>query len=654
MGALNGGVRPAAGRSGGIVLAVLVPATALAVDPGGWFPYGPSKWLALVALLPLGAASVLRGGAARLGRPITGPLVLLLGVLAAAATFGLDPLYAWTGTPERMFGWLTWALCGLALVAGASLDVERDGRWLALGVVAAGTGVGGLAVGEALGWRPGPIGLGGARLTGTYGSAAYLGAAAALLGPMVVGVALDRGADRRLRGLAVIGAVGLAVALVGSGTRSAWLGLVVGVALLGWSRRGDHRGRRGSVAAGAALAAVLGAVLIVATPVGGRLWSLGDPDAAGGRGRLDEWRIAVRVLADHPVLGVGPEGYRIAFGSEADDAYERAHGRDPLPDRAHSAPLDIALAGGPLALAAWAGLVVGVGRRLGPVLGRGRPALAGTVVGLVAYEVGQLFLFPVAEIDPIAWLLAGAALAANASGGSSSSPLSPAPAGRARRRVPGVVLGALLLAGAAATVVAGAGVAADRRAARAVDLLALGDGPGAARAASGAAALRPDVIRYRLLEARAQVVAGEGTVAALADLERAAAISPRDPIVRLERVRTLVDRAAATRVPAHAAAARRAAGALVEADRSRAEAWRLLGRSEALDGDLATAVASLDRAADLAPRDPAPLLDLAEVELSLGRRREARRAVDRALVLDPADPRARAAAAEIAGLVGGR
>src|SRR3546814_15208205 len=81
--------------------------------------------------------------------------------------------------------------------------------------------------------------------------------------------------------------------------------------------------------------------------------------------RSEEWRIAARALADHPIAGVGPEGYRIAFADAVDADYQRAHGRDQQPDRAHAAPLDVALAGGLPALAAWFAVMAQIGRAHG-------------------------------------------------------------------------------------------------------------------------------------------------------------------------------------------------------------------------------------------------------------------------------------------------
>src|SRR5690606_23151568 len=140
--------------------------------------------------------------------------------------------------------------------------------------------------------------------------------------------------------------------------------------------------------------------------------ALTDDDAPGGRGRIDEWRVATRVIADHPVLGVGPEGYRIAFAGGVDDGYEVAHGRDPQPDRAHSGPLDVTLAGGVPALLAWGAGAALVVRAAWRALRRGPPLVAGLAAALVAHLVGQLTLFPLAEVEPVAWLLAGLVLAA--------------------------------------------------------------------------------------------------------------------------------------------------------------------------------------------------------------------------------------------------
>ena len=413
-------------RSPALLIAALAPASLLAVDPAGWYPFGPVKWLAVSVLVPAGAALVLARRPLRVAVVPTAAALALVGWLALAAALGRDPLYAWTGTPERHLGVLTWALCTLALVVGQSLE-DGDRRTVVAGLVVAGVGVGAVAVAEALGWEPSELDVAD-RLSGTLGSPAYLGAAAALLLPVLVGVAADAAWGRRWRVASGLGAGGLVVAALGSGARAAWVGLAAAGVVAAWAQRDVLVGRRRAAlmeldecppawrrAAPWALAAsgalVLG-IAVVAGPVGARAADLLDADAPGGRGRVDEWRVAGRVVAAHPVVGVGPEGYRIAFVDGVDEAYQRRHGRDPQPDRAHSTPLDVALAGGLPALAAWLVLAAAAGRAAYAALCGGRPWVAGAGAGLVAYGVGGLFLFPLAELAPVAWLLAGLVLGA--------------------------------------------------------------------------------------------------------------------------------------------------------------------------------------------------------------------------------------------------
>ena len=73
-------------RRGVGVLAALAPVTMLVVDPAGWFPFGPVKWLAVSTLLPLGGALVLARAPVRWPpRPLGLAMAALLGWLALAA-----------------------------------------------------------------------------------------------------------------------------------------------------------------------------------------------------------------------------------------------------------------------------------------------------------------------------------------------------------------------------------------------------------------------------------------------------------------------------------------------------------------------------------------------------------------------------------------
>jgi O-antigen ligase len=578
-------------RRGG-VLAALAPVAMLVVDPAGWFPFGPVKWLAVSTLLPMGGALILARAPVRWPpRPLGLAMAALLGWLAVAALVGLDPLYAWVGTPERHLGVLTWGLLCVSLVLGASLDVERDGKVLAAGLGAACLGVGATAAAEAVGWEPDVFDAG-RRLTATFGSSAYLGAATALLVPIALGLAFDHRLARSLRRAGAVATPLLLVASAGAGARAAWVGLVAAALVTAIGRR-DHLGTalraHPRLALVGTVTTIVGLIGVLAlTPVGGRLTSITDQDEPGGRGRLDEWRVAVAVIAEHPVTGVGPEGYRIAFSDGVDARYERTHGRLQQPDRAHSGPLDVALAGGIPALLAWIVVLGLVGRSVLAVIRRGSGWIVGVGAGLVAHLVGQLLLFPIAELEPLAWLLAGVVLAH----------WSPSPRIDHGSRAASVGLGALALVALVAGVT---DVVADRRAGDAIAALERGDHRAAAASAEGAVDLRPDIVRLHVLAATAIVADEQGLLAGIAELDAALDVSPGDPIVLRDRARLLVDRAEATLVPDHASAAEDEVRGLLAVDPNNAALWRLAARVAALRGDAPSAQEASERADDLTP-----------------------------------------------------
>jgi tetratricopeptide (TPR) repeat protein len=573
-------------------VAVVLPAVAiLALDPGGLAPFGPLKW-ALVSTVVLASVAALRPAFPRQWLPF-------LAVAAVAAVAGVDPLYAWIGTPERHFGVLAWVLCAAAFACGQALDGERRRRvlWCSAGVAGV---LGAWTAAEAVGWQPFHLVGAGDRAVGTMGSSAFLGAAAVLLLP--IAATIPHRARWALGGLA-------ATALVASGARAAWFGAaavsVLAVAL---------RRVRPAIVAGGVVVAV---ALALATGVAGRVGNVTTSADGGLRGRLDEWRVATRVVAHHPLLGVGPEGYRIDFAKHVDDDYERAHGRDPLPDRAHSAVLDVAATTGLLGLGAYLWLLAVVGRVLVRTLRTGPPMLAGAAAGVLAYWAQSLFLFPIAELEPVAWLVAGIVVGATA---------------RRSRPAAGVAVAAVAGVLAAAAFVAGAlDVAADR-AAQAT--LANGTRP------TAAARLRPDAVRYRLFAAQAFEARGS-LDQALRELEQAADMSPRDPVVKSERARLLLSLARLTDAPADLRAARTALERLAAADPSNAAAHLRLGVARALAGDQEGAERAWLRAEHLAPRSAAAPTDLALSYAEAGRWDEARAAARRALAIDPDNERAR-------------
>ena len=673
------------GPAGAVAVAVVVAGVVTAVDPAGLRPYTTLRW----AVVGVATATVAAAVRWRPPRPVAVLGAALLCWLVLATATAHDPLTALVGHPRRHFGLAGWVVCALALLAGTGLR-GRDRRRLLGRTVALAAGVtGAAAVADLLGWDPFGTRFAGGRVGGLLGQPLYLAVTALLVGAVAVGVAADRSEGWGWRVVGAAGAAGAVVALGASQTRGAWLGALVAIGLVAVRRgrgRGSRReaavesaggrreaavetagergpgpagpgdpragsaarprrrrrwgrrrrwpdrdpgigsaGRRGRAltAAGLALAA-LGAVLTVTGP---RLADLADRDAAGGIGRLDEWRVAVRVVADDPITGVGPDGYRIAAPVHIDDDYTRRHGRDEVVDRAHSAPLDVAATAGVPAALLFVGLVGVLLVRCSRVISRSPDTvLVAAAAAVVAWSVQMLVGFPIAEVDPLAWLLAGMVVAATSarptrphgsdghgrtngrrvvdagesSGGDVAAGLGERDAGGpwVGRVVAGVVACVLGVGGATA-------VRADRALARAEEARQQGDIAAALAEADRATDLRPDDIDAWYLATRLAATP-DGLPALDNGLDRIEAALdrlPGDPALRHLHTALLVERAQRTGLAADVASAERSARALVADDPSSPAAHRALGLAEATRGDEDAARAALTRALALAPDD---------------------------------------------------
>lgn len=516
------------------LISAIVPLAVVAgLDPSGWYPFGPAKWTAVTVTLGLVAAATWWHAPVRVPRRPMLLWVALLGWLAIAAAFGADPWYAWIGTPERHLGVVGWVVFAAAFLAGSQLSTPADVRTLCRGVVVAALFCGGYSVVELVGGRPIALDITTQRLGGPFGSAAYLGAATCLLLPVAAGVALDRSWGPAWRSAALIASATCAVALVGSGARGAWVGIAVALAVAA------PRLRRVGWRPIAAASVIAVGVLALVAPRLDDVVARSQPATS----RVDEWALGVRTLGDVPILGAGPEGYRIEAVSHVDAAYERAYGSAVIADRAHDGPLDVALAGGIPAALLYVTLLAMVLAASWRVIRTADSTSAGIGIGVVAFVMAQLFLFPIAEIDPLLWLLAGVVWALDRShrGDLRREPQ------LHRWSLGGVVAGSAF---AAIALVAGSlDIAADRSAARALD-----DRDHAVDDARRATELRPDVVRYRLLlaSARTFTVTLAAVDAAMADTDDALAISPRDPIVLTQRAGYLDLRADITGDPGDA------------------------------------------------------------------------------------------------------
>ncbi len=483
---------------------LLGPLVVVAFDPEGLVPSGPLRiTVVATAVLALTAVSMGRNSGLPRSLRLAG---LVFGLwLTVATIFGIDQWHALVGTPDRRFGLLTWLLTLAAFDAGSRLGDARLA--LARGATLAAVGLGLVSIVELAGTHPiGGVDAG-ARWSGLFGQPAYLGAAAVFFGCVAAGhvISLD---SRLWRIAAAAGVVGTLLTLAGSGARAPMVGLVVGilsVAVL--------LGRR-------TIALALGGISIAA---GIAVMLFSERQFT----RLDEWAIGLRGVAESPFLGYGPEGYRVAFGQLVTADYQRTYGSAVYTDRAHQGLIDLALTGGIPAAA----LFIVIAALGGSAVWKRRrdldPIDLGVAAAVVSYLVAQQALFPIASLEPVVAIYAGAVSA-----------------GRPNKSVAGRPSLAAALYASLALLVAMAGAAevlAERRLATEADTFII-DRAIVERAAE----LRPDSIRTRY--AAAQLLARNTSLfdldAALDQLEQGLRWSPHDPALRQRRVELLLLRAA--------------------------------------------------------------------------------------------------------------
>ena len=169
----------------------------------------------------------------------------------------------------------------------------------------------------------------------------------------------------------------LAVALAVTFTRNAWIGAFVGIGTLFAIR--DRR-----------LLLVLplvAALFLVAAPASLRTRALStfDVNHPSNRDRVAMWTIGRRIVADHPLAGVGPDMIKEVYAS-----YRPAVYVNPTNPHLHNVPIQIAAERGLPALAAWLWFVAVALRdlwrqvRLGPMKAVAAAGLAAVIAMLAA------------------------------------------------------------------------------------------------------------------------------------------------------------------------------------------------------------------------------------------------------------------------------
>ncbi|MBV8817857.1 MAG: O-antigen ligase family protein [Acidobacteriaceae bacterium] len=333
-------------------------------------------------------------------------LILATASLVTSSVFSGQVWVSLAGTAWRRLGAIEQVIIlAIAAVVAARVYADRTTvRPLMLGMESAGALASIYAILQYAGWDPlipasvYTLGLPAAvRPPATLTQATYF--ATFLLGPISI-AAWFRLRETSWRWKRAHEAVLCAtiVALILSGTRAALVGLVAGACIFLYSERARFFKGRSLIRAG--WIALTGAAVLMAfvlspagTPMRARIaqWT---SDRAGGP-RLLVWRDSLPLVAQHPLLGIGPERFEGEFRRVESLDLARA-----FPDYYHESPhnlfLEIAVGQGLIGLVAWVGLL-GYGCWLGiACLRRGEteatPLCAALIAMLIALQFCPLTL----------------------------------------------------------------------------------------------------------------------------------------------------------------------------------------------------------------------------------------------------------------------
>ncbi len=395
------------------------------------------RLVALYVLVPLALAGPIV--ALVIGPPPTRTSVVWMD--GAAVVFGILAVAAWLlspalwhnlqGEPLQYQGLLPLLLylAAYACARFALREARRVRRLLVLVVVAGAVSAAYALMQQA---RLDPIwhALDKGRVFGTLGQANALGAYLVLALPAATVLAATS------RGVARLGAAwaGLMIlaALVLSYSRGAYLGAAgaaVGLVLLGarsWRSHDACGGRRlgrhaGPTLVGAGIVAVVLMVLPatrdMAIRATERALSTADLQEGSIADRLDLWTVGVRISLDHPLLGIGPDSYALEFPDYRDAVLPP--GRAAFmgrfrPESPHNVYLALADGLGLPALAAYLALTAGALAAAWRTARRaeGEVAILAAAVGamLVGHLVTDAFMTAELAGSLLFWVLLGVAV----------------------------------------------------------------------------------------------------------------------------------------------------------------------------------------------------------------------------------------------------
>ncbi len=278
------------------------------------------KLFVLGALISIALISwgwgVMAGRIATRTVPLLWPLLTFIALLLLSTATALSPTMAFFGGRYLGVGTLVLLLAGAVYFLTTQLVTGRR-RWaqLSWAVVVGAFGVAAIGLIQAF-WFD-PLGLAPeagwlvARGSSLFGNSDFTGAYLVMPAVIALGLGLSEEDDRR-RIAAWFAFVVIVTALVNTLVRGAWIGVLLGIGILGVATiAGTAKvSRRQWLTFAGALSVPLILVAAKWDQFAARFADFASASTAGG-GRLILWREAAHVIAAHPFFGVGADSYRL-------------------------------------------------------------------------------------------------------------------------------------------------------------------------------------------------------------------------------------------------------------------------------------------------------------------------------------------------------
>lgn len=412
-------------------IAAVVLVGAVTVVPAFFLPWrsdvfvDPKSGLTRSLTLAAGIAAV---GSMILGRRHVRVLVTDVAVaaftllVAASAITSVDlPTSLW-GEPLQRAGLVSTVMVVLGYAIARMTIRTPERLWLlVVGVVLGASLVAAYGLVQWVGADPWWDDVPGGRVFSSLGQPNWLGAYLVVTLPITIAVAVTA---RRTptKWLVIVSAAGQGIVLVTTSSRASWLGAaaalgVTGLLLLVRRRSaGTALPRRVIVGTVLAVVAITGVLLLAwnSSPVA-RGRSAFDLDAFDVRQRRALWDVAGAIIADHPLLGTGPDTYAIVFPEYRDQVVEPFYAEYLSrfrPESPHNVYLATAAGSGVAASVALIVALVATLARLavGYVRDQPEPLLLAATAAISGHVVTDAFMTIDVSTSWLVWVVIGGTL----------------------------------------------------------------------------------------------------------------------------------------------------------------------------------------------------------------------------------------------------